>query len=87
MSLTDLFKKIFGTKADRDLKAIQPTLNKVLEAYKVIDQLSDDELREKCQSLKDKIQAAIAADESRKSLKTTFLSSRRRLSQQSRTSL
>ena len=65
MSLTDLFKKIFGTKADRDLKAIQPTLNKVLEAYKVIDQLSDDELREKCQSLKDKIQAAIAADEAR----------------------
>ena len=65
MSFTDLFKKIFGTKADRDLKAIQPTLNKVLEAYKVIDQLSDDELREKCQSLKDKIQAAIAADEAR----------------------
>ena len=65
MSLTDLFKKIFGTKADRDLKAIQPTLNKVLEAYKVIDKLSDDELREKCQSLKDKIQAAIAADEAR----------------------
>ncbi len=65
MSFTDVFKKIFGTKADRDLKAITPTLNKVLEAYKSIDTLSDDELRERCQELKDKIQAAIASDEKR----------------------
>ncbi len=65
MSFTDVFKKIFGTKADRDLKAITPTLNKVLEAYKSIDRLSDDELREKCQGLKDKIQAAIANEEAR----------------------
>ena len=65
MSFTDVFKKIFGTKADRDMKAIRPTLDKVLEAYKSIDLLSDDELRERCQALKDKIQAAIAADENR----------------------
>ena len=65
MSFTDVFKKIFGTKADRDMKAIRPMLDKVLEAYKSIDTLSDDELREKCQSLKDKIQAAIAEDEAR----------------------
>ena len=65
MSLTDVFKKIFGTKADRDMKALRPTLDKVLEAYKRIDALSDDELRETCQGLKDKIQAAIATDEAR----------------------
>ena len=65
MSFTDVFKKIFGTKADRDMKAIRPTLDKVLEAYKTIDKLSDDQLREKCQGLKDKIQAAIAQDERR----------------------
>ena len=65
MSFADVFKKIFGTKADRDMKAIRPTLDKVLEAYKTIDQLSDDELRERCQALKDKIQAAIAADDKR----------------------
>ena len=65
MSFTDVFKKIFGTKADRDLKALKPMLNKVLEAYATIDILSDDELRERCQGLKDKIQAAIAADEAR----------------------
>ena len=65
MSFTDVFKKIFGSKADRDMKAIRPTLNKVLDAYKEIDRLSDDELRERCQGLKDKIQDAIAADEAR----------------------
>ena len=65
MSFTDVFKKIFGTKADRDMKAIRPTLDKVLEAYKTIDKLTDDQLREKCQELKDKIQAAIAQDENR----------------------
>ncbi len=65
MSFTDVFKKIFGTKADRDLKAITPVLNKVLDAYKSIDRLSDDELRERCQGLKDRIQAAIASDEKR----------------------
>ncbi len=65
MSFTDVFKKIFGTKADRDLKAITPMLNKVLEAYNAIDRLSDDELRERCQGLKDKIQAEIAQDEKR----------------------
>ena len=65
MSFTDVFKKIFGTKADRDMKAIKPTLDKVLEVYKEIDKLDDDELRARCQALKDKIQAAIAADEAR----------------------
>ena len=65
MSFTDVFKKIFGTKAERDLKALKPMLNKVLEAYESIDKLTDDQLREKCQGLKDKIQAAIAADEAR----------------------
>ena len=65
MSFTDVFKKIFGTKADRDMKALRPTLDKVLEAYKSIDQLSDDELRARCQELKDRIREAIAADEAR----------------------
>ena len=65
MSFTDVFKKIFGTKADRDMKQLRPVLNKVLAAYETIDRLSADELRAKCDELKAKIQAAIAADEKR----------------------
>ena len=65
MSFTDVFKKIFGTKADRDMKAIRPMLDKVLAAYDSIDRLTDDQLREKCQSLKDLIQSRIAGEEAR----------------------
>ncbi|MGM9787524.1 MAG: preprotein translocase subunit SecA [Candidatus Cryptobacteroides sp.] len=46
MGATNLIKKIFGSKSDRDYKAIKPTLDKVLQAYECIDKLSNDELRE-----------------------------------------
>ena len=65
MGFTDLFKKLFGTKAERDLKQIRPLLDKVLAAYEAIDKLDDDQLRAKCDELKAKIQEAIAADEKR----------------------
>ena len=65
MGFTDLFKKLFGTKAERDLKQLKPMLDKVLAAYETIDKLSDDELRAACDKLKAKIQEAIAADEAR----------------------
>ena len=65
MGFTDLFKKLFGTKAERDLKQIRPLLDKVLAAYETIDKLDDDQLRAKCDELKAKIQEAIAADEKR----------------------
>ena len=65
MSFTDVFKKIFGTKADRDMKQLKPMLNKVLAAYTDIDKLSDDELRAKCDSLKAVIRERIASDEAR----------------------
>ena len=65
MGFTDLFKKIFGTKAERDLKQLKPMLAKVLAAYETIDKLDDDQLRAKCDELKAKIQEAIAADEKR----------------------
>ena len=45
MALAGILKKIFGSKADRDLKQIRPILDKVLAAYGPIDALSDDELR------------------------------------------
>ncbi len=65
MSIADLFKKIFGTKADRDLKQLTPTLNKILASYDEIDKLSVDDLRDRCQQLKKQIQDKIAEDEAR----------------------
>ena len=58
MGFTDLFKKIFGTKAERDLKQLRPMLDKVLAAYETIDKLDNDQLRAKCDELKEKMRAS-----------------------------
>ena len=45
MALAQVIAKIFGSKADRDYKAVKPLLNKILSSYEEIDKLSADELR------------------------------------------
>ena len=57
MALADIFRKIFGSKADRDYKAIKPTLDKVLAVYGEIDALSDDALRERSAALREGLKA------------------------------
>ena len=59
-------KKLFGSKADRDMKEIKPILDKVLAAYDRIDKLSDDGLRAETDRIKEVIHNKIAADEERK---------------------
>ena len=65
MALADLIKKLFGSKADRDYKAIKPILDKVLAAYEEIDKLSDDSLREHSAALRQKMRDVEAPFESR----------------------
>ncbi len=65
MGLADIFKKLFGTKAERDMKAIKPLLDKVLAAYEDIDRLSNDELRAKTDELRAFVASRIADDEKR----------------------
>ena len=65
MAIATILKKVFGSKADRDLKQIRPVLNKVLEAYGPIDQLSNDELRAKTEELKAKLRDCEAPFEKR----------------------
>ena len=66
VSFTGFLKKMFGSKADRDMKAIQPVLNKILEAYARIDKLSDDDLRAEAQRIKKTIADRIADNEAKK---------------------
>lgn len=65
MSFADILKKLFGSKSERDLKAVRPILDKVLAAYERIDRLTVDELREASAALKERVAAAIASDEAR----------------------
>ena len=55
MAVADILKKIFGSKSDRDMKAIKPYLAKVLAAYPEIDALSADALRERSAALRARI--------------------------------
>ncbi|HBH09141.1 MAG TPA: preprotein translocase subunit SecA [Rikenellaceae bacterium] len=65
MAIASILKKVFGSKADRDLKQIRPVLNKVLEAYGPIDRLSNDELRAKTEELKARLRECEAPFEKR----------------------
>ena len=65
MAIASILKKVFGSKADRDLKQIRPVLNKVLETYGPIDNLSNDELRAKTEELKARLRECEAPFEKR----------------------
>ena len=65
MALADVIKKLFGSKAERDYKAIKPILDKVLAAYETIDKLSDDDLRAHSAALRQKMRDIEAPFENR----------------------
>ena len=55
MALSDILKKLFGSKSDRDMRTIRPILDQVLAAYPAIDALSNDDLRAHSEALKKRI--------------------------------
>ncbi len=63
--VTGLLKLFFGTKSDKDKKAVMPYIEKVHAIYPQIEALTHDELRARSEALKAKIQEAIASDEKR----------------------
>lgn len=65
MALANIIGKLFGSKADRDMKSVKPFLDKILEEYKTIDALSDDELRAKSAALRQILSEAEAPFEAR----------------------
>ena len=65
MALAGIIGKIFGTKAERDMKLVKPYLDQILAQYDIIDKLSNDELRAKSTELKEKLRAVEAPFEAR----------------------
>ena len=57
MAIADILKKIFGSKSDRDMRAIRPILDQVLAMYPEIDGLSHDELRARSAAIRARIAA------------------------------
>ena len=73
MAFNDILKKLFGNKAQRDLKEIEPFVNKIKEAYEKIKLLSNDDLRALSDDLKQRIIDYVQAENTRiQELKSTI---------------
>ena len=59
MNFVELITKFFGNKAQKDMRAIQPYVDKIKAVYPEIDALSNDQLRERSQALMERLQAAV----------------------------
>ena len=56
MGINNFLKSLFGDKSTRDMKLIQPLVEKVKEAYPAIQALSNDELRAKTKEIQKYVQ-------------------------------
>ena len=73
MGFNEFISKLFGNKATRDMKEIQPWVNKVKEVYPEIAKLSHDELRAKTEELKKYIkESAVEENKKIEELKATI---------------
>ena len=63
--VASIIKALFGSKADKDRKLIEPYLQKIKAVYPSIEALSNDELRARSEDLKKQIADYIAQDEAR----------------------
>ena len=60
MDISKFLVKIFGDKKSRDLKAYRPLVEAVLQIYPEIQALSNDELRDRTQKIRQRIQDSAA---------------------------
>ncbi|MBP7151950.1 MAG: preprotein translocase subunit SecA [Paludibacteraceae bacterium] len=65
MALNNFLKKILGNKAQRDLKEIEPIVEKIQAVYPEIKSLSNDDLRARTADLKERIQEFVAPEKNR----------------------
>ena len=65
MSILEIITKLFGNKAQKDMRAIQPVVDKIKAEYEKIDQLSNDELRARSAALMAKIAERVADKKAR----------------------
>ena len=56
MNLTKILTSLFGNKSSRDMKLIQPLVEKVKAVYPEIQQLDNDQLRQRTKDIQKKVQ-------------------------------
>ena len=62
MGLNEFLSKLFGNKAQRDIKQIQPYVDKVKEVYPTIQRLTNDELRNRTSQIRSEIREYVSSE-------------------------
>ena len=62
MTFNDILRKLFGNKSQRDMREIQPYVERIKQEYEKIKQLDNDSLRAKIDEVKAHIQEYVAED-------------------------
>ncbi len=55
-------KKLFGNKAQRDLKEVEPYVERIRQAYEKVALLTNDELRARTEAIKEQVQDYVKAE-------------------------
>ncbi|MGM9804876.1 MAG: preprotein translocase subunit SecA [Candidatus Aphodosoma sp.] len=84
MGFNDFLTKLFGNKAQRDLKEVMPVVNKIKAVYPEIEKLSNDELRARTEAVRQRLQASVKNDRDsiaklREQIETTEIDRREKL--------
>jgi len=61
----EFFRSIFGTKHDKDVKALRPLAEEINQYFEQYQQLSDEQLKEKTAEFRGRIQEAVKESEER----------------------
>lgn len=77
MDINKILSKLFGNKSTRDMKLIQPLVEKVKEVYPAIAELDNDALRAKTKELQATVQHS--ADDLKEKSKRSKAKSKQRL--------
>lgn len=84
MNFNTLIGKIFGTKAENDIKAIRPYIDKIKAVYPTIEALDNDGLRARLSEIRDEIRNSAAtekqkAEELRAKIENTDIDKREKI--------
>src|SRR6201747_407192 len=60
LNMLEFISKLFGSKSDRDVKSIQPIVEKIKDEFSKLDGISNDELRAKTIAFKETIKQGLA---------------------------
>ena len=64
-TLVSIISKLFGSKSDRDIKAVMPVVETIKASYEKVKDLDNNQLRGKTQELRKYIKDNLAEEETK----------------------